>query len=159
MLTHGNLRSQIDNFPFFLEVAPGDTALSLLPPWHIYQRTASLYLANRGAKEVYTSKFKFRDDLTAHPPDHFVCVPLVLETLYNKVCAPGTGPECARLGPEPIYRPTCLAVEQPTTLPQQQPQAAPRQPPSCRALTPSNSLPNPQPHPPPTHADHGQDQV
>lgn len=87
MLTHGNLRSQIDNFPYFLEVAPGDTALSLLPPWHIYQRTVSLHLASRAAKSVYTSKFKFREDLMTHPPDHFVCVPLVLEMLYNKVMA------------------------------------------------------------------------
>jgi hypothetical protein len=35
MLTHGNMRSQIDNFPFFLEVKPGDSALSLLPPWWV----------------------------------------------------------------------------------------------------------------------------
>jgi hypothetical protein len=34
---------------------------------------------------VFTSLKNFRDDLTAHPPDHFVCVPLVLDTLYNKV--------------------------------------------------------------------------
>lgn len=39
----------------------------------------------RGACEVFTSLKHFRDDLTAHPPDHFVCVPLVLDTLYNKV--------------------------------------------------------------------------
>jgi hypothetical protein len=34
---------------------------------------------------VFTSLRHFRDDLIAHPPDHFVCVPLVLDTLYNKV--------------------------------------------------------------------------
>lgn len=34
---------------------------------------------------MFTSLKNFRDDLTAHPPDHFVCVPLVLDTLYNKV--------------------------------------------------------------------------
>ena len=39
----------------------------------------------RGAREVFTSLRHFRDDLTTHPPDHFVCVPLVLDTLYNKV--------------------------------------------------------------------------
>ncbi|KAI8477469.1 MAG: hypothetical protein J3K34DRAFT_2620 [Monoraphidium minutum] len=87
MLTHGNLKSQVDNFPYFLDVRPGEAALSLLPPWHIYQRTAALFIASRAAKEVYTSKFKFRDDLTARPPDHFVCVPLVLEMLHAKVMA------------------------------------------------------------------------
>jgi long-chain acyl-CoA synthetase len=34
---------------------------------------------------VFTSLHHFRSDLTAHPPDHFVCVPLVLDTLYSKV--------------------------------------------------------------------------
>jgi len=41
--------------------------------------------ACRGAREVFTSLRHFKDDLIAHPPDHFVCVPLVLDTLYNKV--------------------------------------------------------------------------
>jgi long-chain acyl-CoA synthetase len=39
----------------------------------------------RGACEVFSTLRTFRDDLTAYPPDHFVCVPLVLDTLYNKV--------------------------------------------------------------------------
>lgn len=34
---------------------------------------------------MFTSLRYFRDDLISHPPDHFVCVPLVLDTLYNKV--------------------------------------------------------------------------
>lgn len=34
---------------------------------------------------MFTSLRHFKDDLIAHPPDHFVCVPLVLDTLYNKV--------------------------------------------------------------------------
>jgi acyl-CoA synthetase (AMP-forming)/AMP-acid ligase II len=54
MLTHGNLRSQIDRFPYFLEVGPGEAALNLLPSWHIYQRTAAAYLASRAAKMVRT---------------------------------------------------------------------------------------------------------
>lgn len=28
---------------------------------------------------------QFRDDLQRHPPTYFVCVPLVLETLYSRV--------------------------------------------------------------------------
>lgn len=42
-------------------------------------------LPARGACEVFSTLRTFRDDLTAHPPDHFVCVPLVLDTLYSKV--------------------------------------------------------------------------
>jgi hypothetical protein len=69
-------------------VLPGDTTLSLLPPWHIYQRTVSYYLLSVGCQEVFSNIRSFAKDLTAYPPDHFICVPLVLDTLYNKVGAP-----------------------------------------------------------------------
>jgi long-chain acyl-CoA synthetase len=39
MLTHGNLLYQINNLSHFLAVEHGQSALSLLPPWHIYERT------------------------------------------------------------------------------------------------------------------------
>eukprot|EP00877_Chromochloris_zofingiensis_P004131 jgi/Chrzof1/13719/Cz08g09130.t1 len=90
MLSHGNLMSQISNFDYFLKVQPGDSTLSLLPPWHIYQRTVAYFLFKCGAKEVFTNIRKFRDDLGRYPPDHFVCVPLVLDTLYNKACVTWT---------------------------------------------------------------------
>lgn len=86
-LSHSNLMYQVSNFNYFLPVSPGESALSLLPPWHIYQRTVAYYLFSSGAKQVITNIRKFKDDLTAYPPDHFVCVPLVLDTLYNKVMA------------------------------------------------------------------------
>jgi hypothetical protein len=38
MLTHSNLLYQVNNLDFFLPVAAGERALSLLPPWHIYER-------------------------------------------------------------------------------------------------------------------------
>uniref|UniRef100_A0A383VM20 AMP-dependent synthetase/ligase domain-containing protein n=1 Tax=Tetradesmus obliquus TaxID=3088 RepID=A0A383VM20_TETOB len=41
----------------------------------------------RGACEVFSSLRTFRDDLAAYPPDHFVCVPLVLDSLHSKVMA------------------------------------------------------------------------
>ncbi len=36
---------------------------------------------------VYTTLRKFKDDLQTYPPDHLVCVPLVLDTLYSRVGA------------------------------------------------------------------------
>lgn len=36
------------------------------------------------ALQVYSSVRKFKEDLQAFPPDYFVCVPLVLDALYNK---------------------------------------------------------------------------
>lgn len=34
---------------------------------------------------MFSSLRTFRDDLAAYPPDHFVCVPLVLDSLHSKV--------------------------------------------------------------------------
>ena len=43
-------------------------------------------LTNDGLQQqVYSNIKKFRDDLTAYPPDFFVCVPLVLDTLHSRV--------------------------------------------------------------------------
>ena len=35
-LSHGNLFYQLSNFNHFITPQPGDSTLSLLPPWHIY---------------------------------------------------------------------------------------------------------------------------
>ena len=35
--------------------------------------------------QVYTNIRKFKEDLSLYPPHHFVCVPLVLDTLYGRV--------------------------------------------------------------------------
>ncbi len=48
MLSHANLAYQINNLSYFVEVRPGDTSLSLLPPWHIYQRSCTYYIFSQG---------------------------------------------------------------------------------------------------------------
>lgn len=84
-LTHGNLLYQVENLDHFLPVKNGQTSLSLLPPWHIYERATMYYITSRGAKLVYSNVKKFASDLVAVKPDYFVCVPLVLESLYSKI--------------------------------------------------------------------------
>ncbi|KFM23197.1 Long-chain-fatty-acid-CoA ligase FadD15 [Auxenochlorella protothecoides] len=76
MLTHGNLLYQLRSFPTLLELKAGESTLNLLPPY---------YIASCGCRQVFTSVRHFRDDLQRHPPTYFVCVPLVLETLYSRV--------------------------------------------------------------------------
>lgn len=41
MLSHGNLLYQVENLDFFLPVQPGQCTLSLLPPWHVYERAVA----------------------------------------------------------------------------------------------------------------------
>lgn len=43
-------------------------------------------MINCWVSQVYTNIRKFREDLSAYPPHHFVCVPMVLDTLYGRVC-------------------------------------------------------------------------
>ena len=38
--------------------------------------------------QVYTNIRKFKEDLGRYPPHHFVCVPLVLDTLFGRVRTP-----------------------------------------------------------------------
>ena len=52
MLSHANLMYQVCSLSFFLDVHPGESVLSLLPPWHIYERTCSYFVLARGLKQV-----------------------------------------------------------------------------------------------------------
>ena len=43
---------QIANFTAFISPKPQDSALSLLPPWHIYERAVGYYLYARACRQV-----------------------------------------------------------------------------------------------------------
>lgn len=85
MLTHGNLIHQLSHRlapskPFDdSEPLPGDIMLSLLPVWHITERTFELWQFSRGCSVVYSSIKTFRNDLAKHQPHWMVLVPRVLE--------------------------------------------------------------------------------
>ncbi|PNH06111.1 putative acyl-activating enzyme 16, chloroplastic [Tetrabaena socialis] len=44
MLSHANLSYQVRALSHFLPVQPGEAVLSLLPPWHIYERSCSYFV-------------------------------------------------------------------------------------------------------------------
>lgn len=52
MLSHANIVSQLRNFSTYVEPQPGDTTLSLLPPWHIYERTTGYFIFQQGCTQV-----------------------------------------------------------------------------------------------------------
>eukprot|EP00898_Chlorokybus_atmophyticus_P006922 jgi/Chlat1/7230/Chrsp57S06863 len=84
-LTQANLMHQVSAYRVAINPNSGDALLCLLPSWHMYERSCELFVASRGMRLVYTSVLNFKQDLAAHPPDYFVAVPLVFETLYNNV--------------------------------------------------------------------------
>lgn len=59
--------------------------LSLLPVWHITERTFELWIFTRGCKVVYSSIRTFKKDLETHKPEWLVLVPRVLEKIASGV--------------------------------------------------------------------------
>ena len=71
---------------------------------------------SRGVCQVFSSIRHFRDDLTRHPPDYFICVPLVLDTLHSRVRGWAGGRQAGgRVGPAPhrVLWWRSLAAQQP----------------------------------------------
>ncbi|NJK99189.1 MAG: long-chain fatty acid--CoA ligase [Spirulinaceae cyanobacterium SM2_1_0] len=85
MLTHGNLLHQVTGVVAVLTPTPGDRALSILPSWHAYERSAEYYLLSRGCTLVYTSIRHFKNDLRHHQPHYMVGVPRLWDSLYEGV--------------------------------------------------------------------------
>lgn len=91
MLSHGNLLHQTGHrlAPTKAyeeaEPVPGDTMVSLLPVWHITERSFELWMASRGCSVVYSSIRTFKNDLAKHKPQWMVLVPRVLEKVASGV--------------------------------------------------------------------------
>lgn len=91
MLTHGNIIHQTSHRlapskPFEeTEPLPGETMVSLLPVWHITERTFEMWMLSRGCKVVYSSIRYFKNDMAQHKPEWLVLVPRVLEKIASGV--------------------------------------------------------------------------
>ncbi|KAJ6302319.1 hypothetical protein OIU77_016411 [Salix suchowensis] len=85
MLTHKNLLHQINNFWEIVPAQPTDRFLSMLPPWHAYERACEYFIFANGAKQVYTTVRNFKVDLQQYEPHYVISVPLVFETLYSGI--------------------------------------------------------------------------
>ena len=87
MLSHGNLLHQMSHRlaptkPYEDgEPLPGECMVSLLPVWHITERTFEMWMFSRGCKVVYSSIRTFKNDLAKHKPEWMVLVPRVLEKI------------------------------------------------------------------------------
>ncbi|KAG7337962.1 long-chain-fatty-acid-CoA ligase [Nitzschia inconspicua] len=87
MLTHGNLLHQTSHRlapskPYEeTEPLPGETMVSLLPVWHITERSFEIWMLSRSCKVVYSSIRTFRNDMAKHQPEWLVLVPRVLEKI------------------------------------------------------------------------------
>ncbi|WJX47136.1 Long-chain-fatty-acid--[acyl-carrier-protein] ligase AEE15, chloroplastic [Trifolium repens] len=85
MLTHRNLLHQIKNLWDIVPAEVGDRFLSMLPPWHAYERACEYFIFTCGIEQVYTTVRNLKDDLKLYQPHYLISVPLVFETLYSGI--------------------------------------------------------------------------
>ncbi|XP_047317488.1 probable acyl-activating enzyme 16, chloroplastic isoform X1 [Impatiens glandulifera] len=85
MLTHKNLLHQVNNLWDIVPAVPGDRFLSMLPPWHAYERACEYFIFTCGIEQVYTTVKHLKDDLRKYQPNYIISVPLVYETLYSGI--------------------------------------------------------------------------
>lgn len=85
MLTHRNLLHQINNLWDIVPAVPGDRFLSMLPPWHAYERSTEYFIFTCGIQQVYTAVKYLKEDLQRYQPHYVISVPLVYETLYSSI--------------------------------------------------------------------------
>ncbi len=85
MLSHGNLLYQIATLPVIVTPEPGDRILSLLPSWHVYERTIEYYLLSQGCSQRYSNIRQFKTDLKTYKPHYMVGVPRIWESIYETI--------------------------------------------------------------------------
>lgn len=87
MLTHRNISANLDAIPQIVPLDCNDIWLSVLPTWHIFERTAEYIAINSGACLVYSSVKTFAADLEMYRPTLVCSVPRLWEALYGRINA------------------------------------------------------------------------
>lgn len=89
VLTHSNILSQLEDISLGakLDPVPGEVFVSVLPCWHVFERTAAYWVLSKGVTLVYSNKRRFREDLATHKPHMLISVPRVFENLHAAITA------------------------------------------------------------------------
>mmetsp|Transcript_9288 Transcript_9288/g.12281 ORF Transcript_9288/g.12281 Transcript_9288/m.12281 type:complete len:739 (+) Transcript_9288:149-2365(+) len=90
VLRHKNLVHQVKNCSFNPKTKKfdpwvGDSFVSILPCWHIFERTAEYFCMSRGARIIYSNVKNFKSDLVKYKPNFLIAVPRLFETIYKGV--------------------------------------------------------------------------
>lgn len=85
MLSHGNILHNVESFPTRIDVGPNDKFLSILPSWHMFERTVEYCLLAKGACIVYTDKRRFKKDLQDERPTLLCAVPRLWELIHTQI--------------------------------------------------------------------------
>jgi long-chain acyl-CoA synthetase len=85
MLSHGNLLHQITTLGVVVQPQVGDRVLSILPSWHVYERSCEYFLLSQGCTQIYTNIRHVKRDLKEFRPKCMVGVPRLWESIYEGV--------------------------------------------------------------------------
>ncbi|MGL1931983.1 MAG: long-chain fatty acid--CoA ligase [Desulfotalea sp.] len=86
-LSHDNIMHNVGCVPNVIHLTREDKWLSILPSWHIFERTAEYVALVRNSCIVYSSVRTLAPDLETYKPTLLATVPRVWESLYSKVDA------------------------------------------------------------------------
>jgi long-chain acyl-CoA synthetase len=84
-LTHANIMHNVGCLPGLINLDSSDRWLSILPSWHIFERTAEYVALSGGCCLVYSSVKRFAQDLEKYRPTVVATVPRVWESLFGRV--------------------------------------------------------------------------
>lgn len=89
MLTHGNIMHNVRVAPPQFDISERDRFLSLLPTWHIFERTLEYMTLSCGASIAYSKPVRqvFMEDIKLVKPTYMVCVPRIWEGIYKGILA------------------------------------------------------------------------
>ena len=85
MLRQSNFGHQVAVCPGVFQIGPDESFLSVLPVWHIFERTVEYVALVSSARLIYTDRRRFKDDLARYQPTFVPSVPRIWETVYTGV--------------------------------------------------------------------------
>jgi long-subunit acyl-CoA synthetase (AMP-forming) len=138
MLTHHNLIGQVQRLGAVTKPKPGGRTLSLLPPWHAYERATAYFVYSCGVTQRYTNVASLKADLSVvrSVPNH---APLNLQPRNPQPATPNPKPQTPN-----------LKLQTPNPKPQtpnpkpQSPKPQTHKPRSPKSQTPNIEAPNPK---------------
>ncbi len=86
-LTHGNILHQIETLPAHVQTDENDRWVSVLPPWHVFERTVEYGVIAQGASMAYSKPVRqiLLRSLELEKPTVIAVVPRVLDGIHDSV--------------------------------------------------------------------------
>lgn len=85
ILTHKNVMYNIKVLPPIIALQNDDLWVSILPSWHIFERTCEYLIISYGCTMVYSTIKTFAADLEHFRPTLVATVPRLWESMYTKI--------------------------------------------------------------------------